>query len=61
MNLSIERPVLEFYEDGDWLRIESPGKKTRYIQKNIAIKLLTAFGEHSFVEKPEDIYGYRNN
>jgi hypothetical protein len=50
-----EKPVMEFYEDGEWLRIEVPGYKTRYLKKTIAAKLLAAIGAHAVSSKSDFI------
>lgn len=48
-------PVMEFFEEGDWLRIEVPGKRTRYIEKEIAKNLLFHFGKNAVSEKSKII------
>jgi len=53
--INLDKPVMEFYEDGDWLRIEVPGFKTRYLKKNIAAKLLAAIGAHAVSSKSDFI------
>lgn len=46
-------PVMTFYEEGDWLRIEVPGRPTRLIEKRIAVQILRDFGTQSVSEKSE--------
>jgi hypothetical protein len=51
--IQLSKPVMEFYEDGDWLRIETQGKPDRYIRKESARKLLALFGSKSVKEKSD--------
>jgi hypothetical protein len=45
-------PVMTFFEEGDWLRIES-SIGDRYLPKAIARKILREIGKHSVKEKSE--------
>lgn len=47
------KPVIQFYEEGDWLRIEAVGKKTRYMRKETAIQFLSLIGSLSQEAKDE--------
>lgn len=49
--INLQKPVMEFYEEGDWLRIEVPGKPTRYLPKLIAMKLLFKIGQHAVTQR----------
>jgi len=51
MNIIEDKPVISFYEDGDWLRIETVGRKPRYLRKQIAVRLLQKIGQLSEAEK----------
>jgi hypothetical protein len=51
--LLIKGPVLEFFEDGEWLRIECPGHKTRYLNKKYACELLRQIGLHAVTLKSD--------
>jgi len=53
--INLEKPVMEFFEDGDWLRIEVPNFKTRYLKKSVAAKLLAAIGAHAVSSKSDFI------
>jgi hypothetical protein len=45
------KPVLELYEDGEWLRIESQQGKTRYLPKEAAKDILLRIGLNAVTEK----------
>jgi hypothetical protein len=47
------KPVMTFYEDGDWLRIESQDGSVRYLHKQPAEDLLRWMGMQSQKEKSE--------
>jgi hypothetical protein len=49
----LEEPVLKFYEEGDWLRIEAQGVPTRYMRKELAKNMLAQIGRHSVSEKSD--------
>lgn len=51
--LDTEKPVLKFFEDGEWLKIEAQGQPIRYIKKKMAVQILAAFRNHSFEEKSD--------
>jgi hypothetical protein len=54
--------VFTFFEDGDWLRIESPHHPTMYIDKIAAIRLLQQLGAASVTEIDKElIYEHRNH
>jgi len=53
--INLEKPVMQFFEDGDWLRIEVPNYKTRYLKKTIASKLLVAIGKYAVSSKSDFI------
>jgi hypothetical protein len=51
--VNVQIPVLEFFEDGDWLRIEAQGRPTRYMRKELAKNMLAQIGRNSVSEKSD--------
>ena len=51
--IDVSKPVMQFFEDGDWLRIEAQGKETRYLKKTLAKMMLVQIGQHSVAEKSD--------
>jgi hypothetical protein len=47
------QPVMTFWEDGDWLRIQSQDGSVRYLHKHPASDLLRWIGFESQKEKSE--------
>jgi hypothetical protein len=45
--VDVSKPVMQFFEDGPWLRIESPGQPTRYLGQKEATELLIWLGQNS--------------
>jgi len=52
--IALQKPVIEFYEEGEWLRIVVPFQKDRFIHKEIAQNLIASIGFKS-VEKKETV------
>jgi hypothetical protein len=46
-------PLMKFFEDGEWLRVEEQTRGTRYIKKSDAQALLIWIGQNSQKEKTE--------
>jgi hypothetical protein len=53
------RAVCQFFEDGDWLRIESPYKETRYLRKELAQRMLAQLDLYSVPEKSDIVLKHR--
>jgi hypothetical protein len=46
-------PMMKFFEDGEWLRVEAQDGNTRYMKKSDAQTLLYWIGQHSQTEKSD--------
>jgi hypothetical protein len=49
--IDTKKPVMEFFEDGEFLKIVVPSQNTRYLKKTIAQAILRAIGEHATEER----------
>lgn len=52
-SIDVASPVIEFYEEGDWLRVEAQGKPTRYLPRKEAIEMIRYIGANTVSEKSD--------
>lgn len=50
-SIDLQKPVFEFFEEGDWMRVVVPGQVDRFLKKEDAKKILVTIKQLSVSQK----------
>jgi hypothetical protein len=53
--IDIQKPAMELWEEGDWVRIVVQGHKDRFLKKDIATRIMYSIGSLAVNEKSDVI------
>jgi len=53
--IDLQKPVMEIYEESDWVRVVVPGYKDRFLKQHLAQDVLRMIGYLAVSEKSEII------
>ena len=49
--INLQKPAMELWEEGDWVRVVVQGQKDRFLKKSIASRILYTIGSLTVTEK----------